>query len=764
MKHVPYSLLTAAVVTLTASSSFAIDPAHSWSKRFGGIVNDNSFSVAIDASNNVLVTGFFQGTADFGGGPVTANSLDIFVAKYDADGVHIWSRVFGGNSFDVAYSITTDASSNVLIAGYFWNTIDFGGGNLTSAGGQDIFVAKFSSSGVHQWSKRFGNTGSDESAEVAVDPSGNVVLTGFFDGIVDFGGGNLGSAGSGSLFIAKFDASGVHQWSRGYSAFGVSPGQNALDVAVDDSGNVVSTGWFAASINFGGGDLASAGSNDVFVVKLNASGTHQWSRRYGSLGDDQARSVDVDAAGNVTIAGTYTGTVDFGGGNLTGGGGFVASYDGAAVHQLSRRVGVSAPQAVDVDAFGFISILGVFSGTTDFGGGNLTSAGGFDVFLAQYDATGVHQFSQRFGSTNQDTGYGLATGPGNALVMSGYFHDTVSFGGPPLTSAGVWDCFFVKLRYLASVPPILTSILDVPNDQGGRVKVQFDASGHDLPGSPTPVTQYELFLRDDPLLLRAAVVEQAELQPSTAAAPDWIYVGAVPAHQDDEYLTIAMTLADSTVAQGMHHSVYFVRAATSNPGLYFDSPPDSGYSLDNLAPGVPAGLVINAGVLDWNESTAADFDYFTVYGSNAPTFGSAIIIDYTVSSSRDVSGDPYSYYFVTATDFSGNEGAPAMLDAATDVEGPARSYVLSVSCYPNPFNPSTTIRFTLPGSGRTTVDVFDPAGTLVSRLVDDEMAAGPHTIQWNAVDGAGEAASSGVYFVRVGQQGRARSYKLVLLK
>jgi hypothetical protein len=757
-------VLAAALLELRPASVLAIDPAHWWSKRFGGILNDNAYSVAIDASGNVFVTGFFQGTADFGGGPLTANSLDVFLAKYNSDGTHQWSRAFGGTSFDVAYDVAVDGSGNVVIAGYFWNTIDLGGGGLTSAGGTDIFVAKFNPSGVHQWSKRFGSTNGDEATSVAVDPSGNVVLSGYFNLTVDFGGGNLTSVGFDNLFLVKFDANGVHQWSRRYGATGMNASQQTLDVAVDDLGNVRYTGWFASAIDFGGGNLTSAGLDDVFLVKLDAAGAHQWSRRFGSLGDDRGMSIDVDPAGNATMAGTYTGTVDFGGGNLTGGGGFLASYDGAGVHQLSRRVGTSVPYAVDVDAFGFISVLGAFTGTTDFGGGNLTSAGVLDVFLAQYDAAGLHQFRLRFGDTNNDIGYGLATGPGNTLAMSGYFHNTVSFGGPALTSAGVWDCFFVKLRYLASVPAVISSIGDVPNDQGGRVKVQFFASGYDLPDSPTPVTQYELYLRDDPLPMLARRGEGAAARPSVPSAPDWIYVGSVPAHHEGEYLTLATTLADSTVTNGMHYSVYFVRAATSDPGLYFDSPPDSGYSLDNLAPGVPQALALGGGVLTWDDSAASDFDYFAVYGGGTASFAAASLIGYTVSPTMDVSTDPYAYYFVTATDFSGNEGSPAVLDTSTGIVHTPLGSTLSVTCYPNPFNPTTTIEYVVPRTGRVRIDIFDASGSRVRTILDEEQEAGTYTTTWEARDDHGAPMSSGVYFLRVAQDRRERSHKMVLLK
>ena len=119
-------------------------------------------------------------------------------------GKHLWSKCFGDGSDQYAIAVAVDASRNLIVAGYFEGTLDFGGGVLTSAGANDIFVAKFGSDGAHLWSKRFGD-GSDQAASaVAVDASGNVIVTGVFRGTVDFGGGGLTSAGVEDIFVAKF--------------------------------------------------------------------------------------------------------------------------------------------------------------------------------------------------------------------------------------------------------------------------------------------------------------------------------------------------------------------------------------------------------------------------------------------------------------------------------------------------------------------------------------------------------------------------------
>ncbi|MBI1956110.1 MAG: SBBP repeat-containing protein, partial [Acidobacteria bacterium] len=225
--------------------------------------------VAVDGSGNVVVTGQFFGTVDFGGGVLSGTGgLDIFAAKFSGtDGSHTWSKRFGSTSDDYGQGVAVDSSGKVAVTGFFIGTVDFGGGGLTSAANTDIFVAKYSGTdGSYLWSKRFGSTSDDIGNSVAVDSSGNVVVTGFFNGTVDFGGGGLTSAESNDIFVAKYSgAEGSHLWSK---RFGSTSTDQGLGVAVDSSDNVVVTGLFTGTVNFGGGNLTSAGAEDIFLVKL----------------------------------------------------------------------------------------------------------------------------------------------------------------------------------------------------------------------------------------------------------------------------------------------------------------------------------------------------------------------------------------------------------------------------------------------------------------------------------------------------------------
>jgi hypothetical protein len=743
-------------------------PAHLWSQRFGGTDYDIGYAVATDASGNVFVTGYFGGTAVFGGDSlVSAGGRDIFLTKYDATGAYQWSERFGGTGDDVARSVATDAFGNVFVAGFFGDTADFGGGPLTSAGGQDIFIAKYDAAGAHQWSERFGSIGNDIAYSIATDASGNVFVTGYFGGTVDFGGGNLMSAGALDIYLAKYNAAGAHQWSK---RFGSTFSDSGQSVATDASGNVYVTGGFSDTVDFGGGNLVSAGARDIFLASYNAAGFHRWSRRFGGSDGDGGVSVATDASGNVFATGYFFGSADFGGGNLYSAGNediFLAKYDATGAYQWSRRFGgffQDSGTSVAADASGNVFMTGYFQDTVYFGGSNLASAGGDDIVLASYDAGGAHRWSQRFGSNSDDIGYSVATDVSGNVLATGYFWGSVDFGGGDLVAAGEHDIFLAKYANDTQEPDI-ASIADIGNDQGRQVKITFVRSGYDQPGTPTVITSYEAYRRNDAPPAAMPASDEVARAPGALLDQGWTEVGSVHAHGVSEYSIDVPTIGDSTLALGQYYSTFFIRAATGGPYTFFDSAPDSGYSLDNLAPAVPQNLAYSAGQLSWAKSPDEDFDYFTVYGSSTDSFGAAAVVDYSIDTHMDVTASPYSYYFVTATDFSGNESGAATVSPVTGVGGTPNSYVLSVSNYPNPFNPSTTVSYTVPARGSITVAIYDVRGARVATLVDNEVRdAGPYRTDWNGRTDAGTAVSSGVYFVRIEHASGTRTKKMVLLK
>ncbi|MEW6271201.1 MAG: hypothetical protein AB1689_18115 [Thermodesulfobacteriota bacterium] len=437
-------------VSASSNVAFANTPtctaASPWSRRLGGVGYDAVRGVAVDAAGNVIVVGSFQGAVDLGGGALTsAGEDDMFVAKYSAAGAHLWSKRLGGGGYDVAYGVAVDGSGAIVLAGAFGGAVDFGGGALTSAGGTDVVVAKYSPMGVVQWAKRFGAAADDAAYAVAVDGNDDVVLTGFFQGTVSFGGTALASVYGGlDAFVVKLTGgAGAHVWSKNFACGSPDLGYG---IAVDAAGDVAVTGAFRGTMNLGGGVLTSAGLYDGFVVKLTAQGAHLWSKRFGGTASDFGNGVAADDAGAVIVTGSYAGTVDFGGGALASANGgvdaFLVKYSASGGHAWSKRFGHTATDigyAVTVDASGNATAVGYFQATADFGGGALTSAGSEDAFVASYGPSGAHRWSKRFGGTSLDLLQGVAANADGSVAVGGLFAGVSSFGTGTLTSAGQAD-------------------------------------------------------------------------------------------------------------------------------------------------------------------------------------------------------------------------------------------------------------------------------------------------------------------------------------
>ena len=740
----------------------AFDAPHLWSQSHGGNGTDVAWSVATDAAGNVFITGFCWDGANFGGIDLnTGGSYSVFVAKYNAAGVHQWSRAFFSTINGTGNAIKVDGAGNVIVTGHFTGTIDFGGGPLVSAGADDIFLVKLNTDGVHQWSQRFGAAGDDYGLALAIDGSNNVFLAGYFNNIVNFGGVNYASAGLSDMFLAKYNSGGTHQWSR---RFGGPANDAARGLAVDGSGNVFMTGTYLGSTDFGGGFLVPAGGVEIVLAKYSGvAGAHQWSKRFGSTTDDYGTSVAVNAAGHVFVTGWFSGTMNMGGANLPNIGltdVFLARFDGAGTHQWSQRFGGfedDGATGVTVEPVSStVSMIGYFGGSTNFGGSAVSSFGESDIYIASYDGAGAHRWSRRAGNFYIDVGEGIAAGANGDVVATGYFNYQLNLGGNNLTGLTGEDVFLAKYGG-TSTEPVISSITDIGNDQGRKVKIIFSRSGQDDAAAELPVTSYEAYREIE-----------APPMPAPSAGGQlldagWTHVGTVAAHAKGEYSIDAPTIGDSTIVLGQYLSTFFIRASTNEPEVHFDSTPDDGYSVDNLAPGIPDNLIYGDGDLAWDESTAEDFDYFTVYGSNTDSFGDAVIIDYTISTGMDVSGSPYLCYWVTATDFSGNEGKPKKVNTLSGVGGTPSSYVLSVSNFPNPFNPGTTVKYTVPVAGRVTVAVYDARGARIVTLVDRDHAQGAHNVEWDGLAN-GAPVSSGVYFARIEHAGATRSKKMLLLK
>ena len=429
-----------------------VDGAHLWSGSFGGTESQYGRDVAIDSAGNIVVIGYFFNTIDLGGGAFTSlGNRDIFVAKFDPAGNHSWSKAFGGDSGDYGWEVEVDGNDDIIVAGYFRGSLGFDTitpTSLVSQGGDDVFLAKLDSSGNHIWSKSFGDADVDQLWSLDVTSAGDIVIGGFFGGAIDFGGGALNSAGSNDGFVARFDSGGVHQWS---AAYGDIDDQRVYGTAFDSGGNVIVAGRHIGSIDFGLGSLVSAGNRDIHVAKLDSTGVAVWAQQYGDDASQLAWDVAVDGNDNIVVAGYNLGTVNFGGSDISAVEQdiVVALLNANGVHQWSVGMGGPGnqePNAVAFDSAGRVVLTGNAEGDVDFGGGQVSSAGQEDAFVVKLTEDGEHLWSHLFGSPQVEFGFGITADAMDNVIAVGFHAGTVDFGGGAVASAGSFDAFVVKLE------------------------------------------------------------------------------------------------------------------------------------------------------------------------------------------------------------------------------------------------------------------------------------------------------------------------------
>ena len=413
-------------------------------------------AVKADGNKNIIVVGNFTGNTNFGATNKSAlGGTDVFIEKFNSNGDLQWFKTFGGNSDDKVYSVAIDSSGSILITGMFFGTANFGGTSFTSAGGTttpDIFVAKYDSNGDHLWSYQLGKggiVGWNSGTGIAVDSSDNVIVIGNISGQADLGGGVMPETRvkSADGFVLKMTSNGDYIWA-------ISFGSNEFDftngVAVDSEGNVIVTGNSSGSMDFGFGSplpVPSKGYSDMYLVKYaGVDGHYLWSHLAGGPYPDTAGGIAVDVNKNIYVTGVYGIGMDFGFGKPPliphfASGMYFAKYDTTGtllwVKGISNETdpgGVgSAGIVVDSSTLnspgGNILITGYASGTVNFG--NVPTYGAVNIFVAKYSPAGNFIWVKRHASPvgGQGKGSSIAVDSERNVLSTGYIQGEVNFDG-----------------------------------------------------------------------------------------------------------------------------------------------------------------------------------------------------------------------------------------------------------------------------------------------------------------------------------------------
>ncbi len=402
-----------------------------WVHSGGSATIDEGLSICSDTNDNIYTTGYFTSTFVMNGNQLISQGFeDIFISKMNSAGAISWLIRAGGPDQERALAIDADNSGNIVVAGYFYGTTTFGTTQLTSQGQQDIFIAKYDSSGAFLWAKRAGGSNSDLGNAVKFDNLGNVIVTGEFSGSCTFSGTTLVSQiGSIDAFIAQYDTNGNLVWvkkgSGNYSDRGTS-------IAVDVQNNIYVSGMFSDTITF---DVTHANTilNSAFIIKLNSAGNEQWFRWLGGGTSIIAGGINYSSNG-INMTGSFSGALNFLGStspttinpilpfniyigriNVTGVLEFLAS-DGSESEVASTSIATKSNGDIVVGG-NFRCRFKDYS--SHYGSGIFCSQGFRDNFVASYSNQGNWLWARHFAGSQDDALNSLATHNDSMIVLTG---------------------------------------------------------------------------------------------------------------------------------------------------------------------------------------------------------------------------------------------------------------------------------------------------------------------------------------------------------
>jgi hypothetical protein len=734
-------------------------------------------------------------------------SYDIYVQRLSAAGVPLWTAngvpLCTGSGEQLNLSITSDGAGGAIVA---WEDSRSGAG--------DIYAQRVNAAGSPLW------TPNGVALCLAASFQGTIRL------VSDGAGGaiaswrDLRSGSNYDIYAQRLSAGGAAQWApNGIALCTIANDQLDPAIASDGAGGAIVT-W---------SDFRSASTLDIYAQRINASGTPLWTANGQALSlaaDTQSGPMIVaDGAGGAIVTWldyrganpdiyaqrvSAAGTPQWTGDGVVvcaaalnqyeprlasdGTGGAIVTWhdgrSGAGYDVYAQRIGAGGSPLWTANGVALCTATGDQAyawPTSDGAGGAIVAWTDYrgltgDIYAQRISGAGTTQWAFNGVATStavsNQTGVELAPdGAGGAIATWYDFRN------------GTYDIYAQRVeRYgqLGNPEPRITAAKDVPNDQGGSVKVSWDASYLDA-DPDFGVSEYRVFRSAPGSLAPGAAAPRAMTEDSDVAVREgallatnsagatvyWEYVGTQVAEALAGYSRVVATTSDSV--GGSNPLTLFMVEARASASLSADrwaSAPDSGYSVDNLPPATPAPFTgqYAAGTahLHWNPNVEADLAGYRLYRGASMGFvpgpgnlvGALSDTGYT-----DSAGAPYVYK-LTAVDAHGNESPVATLlpSDALDVSGVGPLALSFAAPSPNPASGGTTLHYTLSRVGHVQLAVFDAAGRRVLVLRDSEMAAGPHDERFALRDEAGRGLASGLYLLRLEAEGRVLVRRLAAIR
>lgn len=363
-----------------------------WVNRIAGPGNERVLAITSDANGNYYATGYFESTAGISGVFFESNgNKDLFIAKYSQGGVLNWVRNLGSIGDDMGTGVTVDASGNVFLTATYSDSLTFVTKALdtltyASSGGKDIAIFKFDQQGKIIAHARAGGSGDDISADILLHPAG-VAFTGSFSGTSIFNTDTLTSNGASDIVLANYSQNTLSPvWISKMGGAGIDSGD---DLSSDNAGNLYLAGMTTGNFSIGQIALTSQGGTDGLLAKITPAGNVEWATLIGAQGDDNCAGVSVDNTGNVMTTGTFSGTAIFGASTLVSKGGtdvYVLKVNASGTVQWAQQAGSTSDdnvESISNNGAGSAYITGAHGFETTLMPFTLTGRGGDDFYMAR---------------------------------------------------------------------------------------------------------------------------------------------------------------------------------------------------------------------------------------------------------------------------------------------------------------------------------------------------------------------------------------------
>ena len=784
----------------SAAAAWPIDPAVNVPLSTAGDNQSNPASVS-DGTGGAIVT--WQDSR-------SGTDYDIYAQRISADGTVQWTAdgvaLCTGAGTQASPTLVSDGAGGAIVT---WS--DLRNGNT------DIYAQRIAADGTVQWAADgvaiCAAANEQYAPTITPDNAGGAIVA-----WLDY---RLGFLDQAAIYAQRIAADGAVQWTAdGVALCPATSDQGYPAIAPDGAGGAIVT-WY---------DWPSGYDSDIYAQRIAADGTVLWTaggvpvcaavssqalpaiaadgaggaivswqdRRSGFDYDIYAQRIAADGAAQWTTDGVLlcTAYADQLFPNLVsdGAGGAIVTWQDPRYVYLdifAQRISADGTvlwQANGLDFCGATGEQGHPQIAADGAGGAILTwedrrnGSQLDVYAQRISAGGAARWTANGVAVCTAPGLQgsprlVLTGAGGAIVA---WHDA-RVGPLDIYAQGIdpdGGFFFM---------PTITSIGDLSADQGGKVRVAWNRSILDAKPA-LEISLYGIWRQASASAAQAALAGGAPLMDESAQAllpcpgvfratagvagtTYWEGVGTVAARGEPTYTFVAPTLQDSS-STGSAYTVFMVDAHLAFRPGFFDSAPDSGYSVDNLAPPSPAPFSGSyngsATVLHWGRSSAPDLAGYRLYrgatGNFVPGPTNFVVAKPDTGFVDQAPG--IHYYQLCAADIHGNLSAFALLtpQQTSPVPGTMPAVLRLHPNFPNPFNPMTTIRFDLPSAGLVRLSVYDVAGRLVRTLVDGDLPAGSQEAVWNGRDSSGRGVGSGSYLARLEFGGQVQTVRMGLVR